>query len=76
MAGGLVLSVILMGLAASLLSRLLARYRWIAWLGLAVVLYVAVEMMVSGWGTAAPAAVRLLGRLPRLQVPVPLPGPL
>ena len=76
MAGGLVLSVILMGLAASLLSRLLARYRWIAWLGLAVVLYVAVEMMVSGWGKASPAAVRLLGRLPRLQVPVPLPGPL
>ena len=62
MAGGLALSVILMALAASLLARLLSRHRWIAWLGLAVVLYVAVEMMVSGWHqipARLPALIRL-----------------
>ena len=66
MAAGLTLSVILTGVAAGLLSRLLARHRWIAWLGLAVVLYVAVEMMASGSDEAAPAMTRLLQRLPRL----------
>ncbi len=66
MAAGLVLSVVLTGVAAGLLSRLLSRYRWIAWLGLAVVFYVAVEMMASGSGEAAPATLALLQRLPRL----------
>jgi YjbE family integral membrane protein len=45
---GLVLSIALMGLAASLIARLLQRHRWIAYLGLAVILYVAVDMMVRG----------------------------
>jgi YjbE family integral membrane protein len=45
---GLVLSVILMGLAATLVSRLLDRYRWIAWLGLAMIFYVAVDMIYEG----------------------------
>ncbi len=66
MTAGLALSVALTGVAAGLLSRLLARHRWLAWLGLAVVFYVALEMMASGWGEAAQAAQRLLRRLPRL----------
>ena len=45
---GLALSIALMGLAASVIARLLQRHRWIAYLGLAVILYVALEMMVRG----------------------------
>jgi YjbE family integral membrane protein len=45
---GLVLSIALMGLAASMIARLLQRHRWIAYLGLAVILYVALDMMVRG----------------------------
>ena len=39
---GLLLSIALMGLAASFVARLLHRYRWIAYVGLLIVLYVAV----------------------------------
>ena len=45
---GLLLSVGLMGLAAGLIARLLARRRWIAWVGLLIVLYVAVTMIWHG----------------------------
>lgn len=46
---GLALSIALMGLAASLIARLLNRHRWIAWIGLAIVLYVAAHMIWEGW---------------------------
>ena len=45
---GLILSVALMGAAASFIARLLNRHRWIAYVGLAVILYVAVEMIYRG----------------------------
>jgi YjbE family integral membrane protein len=45
---GLVLSVGLMGLAANLISRLLETYRWIAWVGLLIVVYVALNMIWHG----------------------------
>jgi len=45
---GLVVSVLLTGLAASLVARLLERYRWIAWAGLLIVLYVAGKMIWEG----------------------------
>ena len=45
---GLLLSVGLMGLAAGLIARLLERHRWIAWVGLMIVLYVAVTMIWHG----------------------------
>jgi len=45
---GLVLSVVLMGVAAGMLASLLHRFRWIAWSGLAVVLYVALRMIWAG----------------------------
>jgi predicted tellurium resistance membrane protein TerC len=45
---GLLLSVGLMGLAAGLIARLLERQRWIAWVGLLIVLYVALTMIWHG----------------------------
>jgi predicted tellurium resistance membrane protein TerC len=42
-----------MGVAAGVLARLLQRYRWIAWIGLAMVLYVSVEMIFRGWHEVA-----------------------
>ena len=45
---GLLLSVALMGAAANLIARLLERWRWISYLGLAIVIYVAVSMIWSG----------------------------
>jgi YjbE family integral membrane protein len=48
LAAGLLLSVALMGLAAGLIARLLARRRWIAWIGLLIVLYVALTMIWHG----------------------------
>ena len=45
---GLLLSVALMGLAANLIARLLERYRWIAWVGLLIVVYVALTMIWHG----------------------------
>jgi YjbE family integral membrane protein len=48
LATGLLLSVALMGLAAGLIARLLERHRWIAWVGLLIVLYVALTMIWHG----------------------------
>lgn len=62
---GLALSIALMGLAASFIARLLQRYHWIAYVGLAIILYVALDMiyrgalevwpLVGGLGGGAPA---------------------
>jgi YjbE family integral membrane protein len=48
MAAGLVLSVLLMGAAATIIARLLDRFRWLAWIGLLVIVYVALHMMWEG----------------------------
>jgi predicted tellurium resistance membrane protein TerC len=45
---GLLLSVGLMGAAANVIARLLDRFRWISYLGLAIVLYVALSMIWHG----------------------------
>jgi len=45
---GLVLSVALMGLAASVIARIMNRFPWIAYVGLAVIVYVAAEMTWDG----------------------------
>lgn len=45
---GLALSVLLMGVAATFVAGLLHKYRWIAWIGLVVILYVAVKMLYEG----------------------------
>lgn len=46
---GLLLSVLLMGVAANFLARVIGRYRWVAYFGLLVILYVAVKMIYEGW---------------------------
>jgi YjbE family integral membrane protein len=48
LAFGLLLSIALMGLAANLIARLLQKYRWTAYVGLAIILYVACEMIYRG----------------------------
>jgi YjbE family integral membrane protein len=45
---GLVLSIALMGVAANYIARLLNRYPWIAYIGLAIILYVALDMVWRG----------------------------
>jgi YjbE family integral membrane protein len=58
LAGGLTLSVALMGVASELTARLVARHRWVAWLGLAIVAFVAVRMIYDG---STEVATRLSG---------------
>ena len=45
---GLALSIALMGLAATFIARLLEKHRWIAYVGLAIILYVAIDMCYRG----------------------------
>ncbi|MBE7185471.1 MAG: TerC family protein [Methylobacterium mesophilicum] len=45
---GLGLSIALMGFAASFVARLLNKYRWIAYIGLLIIFYVAVKMLLDG----------------------------
>ena len=45
---GLVFSVALMGAAATAIARLLDRYAWIAWVGLAIITVVALRMIWEG----------------------------
>src|SRR3954466_886024 len=47
---GLILSVILMGAAANIIARYIEQYRWIAWVGLLVILWVALKMIWEGAG--------------------------
>jgi YjbE family integral membrane protein len=48
LAFGLTLSILLMGVAATFIARLLQKHRWIAYVGLAVILYVALGMLYRG----------------------------
>ena len=68
---GLGLSVVLMGIAASFIARLLTRYRWIAWLGLAIILYVALKMFYEG---ANEVLGHTLPFIPFIGGGVPVPG--
>lgn len=61
LAVGLILSVALMGLAANLLARVIERYRWFAYVGLLVILYVAVRMIWEGLTDPARGVLTLLG---------------
>jgi len=57
---GLALSIAMMGLAASYIANLLNKHRWIAYVGLLIILYVALKMMWEGWHEVQPV---LLGML-------------
>ena len=58
---GLLLSVALMGVAANLIAKYIERYRWIAYVGLAVIVYVAAKMIWEGWHDVGPHVMRLVG---------------
>ena len=45
---GLALSIALMGLAANFIARILEKHRWIAYVGLAIILYVSLDMIYRG----------------------------
>jgi YjbE family integral membrane protein len=57
---GLALSIALMGLAASFIARLLQNHRWIAYVGLAIILYVAGDMIYRGFREVYPYATAYL----------------
>ena len=57
---GLVLSIALMGVAASFIAKLLNRHRWIAYVGLAIILYVAGDMIYRGFFEVLPAVTAFL----------------
>ena len=46
---GLIVAVALMGLAANVIAKYIERYRWIGYVGLAVIVYVAGKMIYEGW---------------------------
>ncbi|QPQ54537.1 TerC family protein [Allosphingosinicella flava] len=58
---GLLLSVALMGLAANVIAKYIERFRWIAWVGLAVIVYVALKMIWEGWHEVEPVLAATLG---------------
>ena len=51
---GLILSVALMGVAANVIAKYIERYRWIAWIGLIIIVYVAGKMILEGWHDVQP----------------------
>ncbi len=61
---GLVLSIAMMGVAAGFIARLLNRYHWIAYIGLAIILYVALDMIYRGsvevWPHLAPVVASMV----------------
>ena len=58
---GLIFAVALMGIAANIIAKYIERYRWIAWVGLAVIVYVAGKMVYEGWTEVAPVAMQMVG---------------
>lgn len=61
---GLGLSIALMGIAANYIASLLQRHRWIAYVGLAVILYVSLEMIWRGAHEVWPLVGAYLGATP------------
>jgi len=53
---GLALSVVLMAVASNFIARILDRYHWIAWLGFAIIVYVAADMIWAGTHEVVAAA--------------------
>jgi YjbE family integral membrane protein len=50
---GLIFAVALMGIAANIIAQYIERYKWIAWVGMAVIVYVAGKMIYDGWSDPA-----------------------
>jgi len=51
---GLIVAVALMGVAANVIAKYIERFRWIGWVGLAVIVYVAVKMIWEGFHEVQP----------------------
>jgi YjbE family integral membrane protein len=58
---GLALSIAMMGFAATFIAKLLNKHRWIAYVGLAIIVYVALKMMWEGWHEVSPFVMAYLG---------------
>jgi YjbE family integral membrane protein len=58
---GLALSIALMGIAATFIAKLLNRHRWIAFVGLFIIVYVALKMIYEGWHEVGPAVAAVIG---------------
>jgi YjbE family integral membrane protein len=58
---GLALSVGLMGLAASMIAKLLQKHRWIAYVGLLTIVYVALRMIYEGLAEVWPHMMAIAG---------------
>ena len=58
---GLIFAVALMGIAANIIAQYIERYRWIAWVGLVVIVYVALKMIIGGWSEVQPYAMSFAG---------------
>lgn len=58
---GLIVAVALMGIAANVIAKYIERYRWIGWVGLAVIVYVALKMIWEGSHEVMPIAAAAIG---------------
>jgi YjbE family integral membrane protein len=58
---GLIFAVALMGLAANVIAKYIERYRWIAYVGLLVIVYVAGKMIWEGWHDVSPVLMNFSG---------------
>jgi YjbE family integral membrane protein len=56
---GLIVAVAMMGLAANFIAKYIERYKWIGWVGLVVIVYVAGKMIYEGWTDPALGIVSL-----------------
>ena len=52
---GLVISIVMMAFAANLIAKLIHKHRWLAWVGLAIITYVALDMILRGSAQVAAA---------------------
>lgn len=58
---GLIVAVALMGVAANVIAKYIERFRWIGWVGLLVILYVALKMIWEGFHEVHPHVMGLVG---------------
>ena len=58
---GLIVAVALMGVAANVIAKYIERYRWIGWVGLVVIVYVAIKMIWEGFHEVQPHVMMLAG---------------
>ena len=58
---GLIVAVALMGIAANVIAKYIERYRWIGWVGLVVIVYVAGKMIWEGFHEVQPHILGLVG---------------